>query len=146
MPGPSPPAALGQGQSSGISMSINSVMLFSCSGDSDSLQPHGLYPTRLLCLWDFPGKNTEVGCHFLFQVIFLVQRLNPYLLHWQVDILPLSYTEKPSYAPQSGLKFSIGKKKKKKNSPLGTQSCIVFNKHSLIHSLSRYLKSEHVSS
>ena len=119
MPGPSPPAALGQGQSSGISMSINSVMLFSCSGDSDSLQPHGLYPTRLLCLWDFPGKNTEVGCHFLFQVIFLVQRLNPYLLHWQVDILPLSYTEKPSYAPQSGLKFSIGKKKKKKKFSIG---------------------------
>ena len=25
---------------------------------SDSLQPHGLQPTRLLCPWDFPGKNT----------------------------------------------------------------------------------------
>ena len=23
--------------------------------------------TRLLCLWDFPGKNTGVGCHFLLQ-------------------------------------------------------------------------------
>ena len=23
--------------------------------------------TRLLCLWDFPGKNTGVDCHFLFQ-------------------------------------------------------------------------------
>ena len=21
------------------------------------LQPHGPYPTRLLCPWDFPGKN-----------------------------------------------------------------------------------------
>ena len=21
-------------------------------------------PFRLLCPWDFPGKNTEVGCHF----------------------------------------------------------------------------------
>ena len=29
---------------------------------SDSLQPHGLYPTRLLCPWNFPGKHTEVGC------------------------------------------------------------------------------------
>ena len=28
------------------------------------LQPHGLLPTRLLCPWDFPGKNTEVSCHF----------------------------------------------------------------------------------
>ena len=24
------------------------------------LRPHGLQPTRLLCLWDFPGKNTGV--------------------------------------------------------------------------------------
>jgi len=32
---------------------------------SDSLQPHGLYPTKLLCPWDSPGKNTEVGFHFL---------------------------------------------------------------------------------
>ena len=22
-------------------------------------------PTRLLCPWDFPGKNTGVSCHFL---------------------------------------------------------------------------------
>ena len=25
---------------------------------NNSLQPHGLQPTRLLCPWDFPGKNT----------------------------------------------------------------------------------------
>ena len=35
------------------------------------LKPHGLQPTRLLCPWDFPGKNTGVGCHFLLQGIFL---------------------------------------------------------------------------
>ena len=23
--------------------------------------PHGLYPARLLCPWDFPSKNTQVG-------------------------------------------------------------------------------------
>ena len=34
---------------------------------SDSLQPHGLYPARLLHPWDFPGKTTGVGCHFLLQ-------------------------------------------------------------------------------
>ena len=28
---------------------------------SDSSQPHGLQPTRLLCPWDFPGKSTGVG-------------------------------------------------------------------------------------
>ena len=26
---------------------------------------HGLWPTRLLCPWDFSGKNIGVGCHFL---------------------------------------------------------------------------------
>ena len=34
---------------------------------SDSLWPHELYPTRLLRPWDFPGKNTGVGCYFLLQ-------------------------------------------------------------------------------
>ena len=32
---------------------------------SDSLQPRGLQPARLLCPWDSPGKNTGVGCHSL---------------------------------------------------------------------------------
>ena len=34
---------------------------------SNSVQPHRLPPTRLLCPWDSPGKNTGVGCHFLLQ-------------------------------------------------------------------------------
>ena len=34
---------------------------------SDSLQPHGLQPTRLPRPWDSPGKNTGVGCQFLLQ-------------------------------------------------------------------------------
>ena len=45
----------------------------SCSVVSDSLQPRGLKPARLLCPWDFPGKNIGVGCHFLLQGIFLTQ-------------------------------------------------------------------------
>ena len=32
---------------------------------SDSVRPHGLKPARLLCPWDFLGKNTGVGCHAL---------------------------------------------------------------------------------
>ena len=40
-----------------------------CSVVSDSLQPHGLQPTRLLSPWDIPGKNTGVGCHFLLHSI-----------------------------------------------------------------------------
>ena len=31
------------------------------------LRPHGVQPSRLLYLWNFPGKNTGVGCHFLLQ-------------------------------------------------------------------------------
>ena len=53
---------------------------------SDSLQPHGLQPARLLCPWNFPGKNTGVGCHFLLQEIFPIQESNLHLLHllhWQ---------------------------------------------------------------
>ena len=47
------------------------------SAISDSLQPYGPQPTRLLCPWNFPGKSTGVGCHFLLQGIFLTQGLNP---------------------------------------------------------------------
>ena len=47
---------------------------------SNSLWPHGLWPVRLLCPWDFPGKNTGVGCHFLLQGIFLTQGWDPHLL------------------------------------------------------------------
>ena len=45
----------------------------SCSIMSNSLQPHGLYPARLLYPWDFPGKNTGVGYYFLLQGIFPTQ-------------------------------------------------------------------------
>ena len=37
-----------------------------------TLQPHGLKPTRLLCPWDSLSKNTGMGCHFLLQGIFLI--------------------------------------------------------------------------
>ena len=30
------------------------------------MRPHRQQPTRLPCPWDSPGKNTGVGCHFLF--------------------------------------------------------------------------------
>ena len=62
---------------------------------SNSLPPQGLWPTRLLCPWNFPGKNTGVGCHFLQEGIFpMTQGLNPhflYLLPWQANSSPLSH-------------------------------------------------------
>ena len=39
--------------------------------------PMNCSPTRLLCPWDFPAKNTGVGCHFLLQGIFPTQLSNP---------------------------------------------------------------------
>ena len=63
----------------------------SCSTLCD---PHGLSHTRLLCPWNFLGKNTGVGCHFLLQGIFPSQGLNQhllYLLYWQADSLPLCH-------------------------------------------------------
>ena len=53
--------------------------------------PHGLKTTRLLYPRDFLGKNIGVGCHFLFLGIFLTQRSNLGLLHWQEDSLLLSH-------------------------------------------------------
>ena len=40
---------------------------------SDSLWPYGLQATRLCSPWDFPGKNTGIGCHALIQGFFLTQ-------------------------------------------------------------------------
>ena len=43
----------------------------------DSLRPHGRQPPRFLCPWNFPEKNTGVGCCFLIQRMFLTQGWNP---------------------------------------------------------------------
>ena len=50
----------------------SNVVKVSCGGglvakSSLTLRPRGLWPTRLLCPWDSPGKNTGVGCHVLLQ-------------------------------------------------------------------------------
>ena len=51
---------------------------YSCS--IVSLRPHGLYPARLPCPLDSPGKSTGVGCHSLLQGLFPTQGWNPNLL------------------------------------------------------------------
>ena len=62
---------------------------------SDSLQPHRLHPTRLLCPWISPGKNTGVDRHSLLQGIFPTQELNPGLLHSREILYHLSSPGKP---------------------------------------------------
>ena len=76
----------------------NPLCMLSCSVMSDSLQLHGLWPTRLLCPWDFTGKNTAVGCHFLLQGIFL------HLLHSRVDSSPSEPPGKPWSYPNMGVR------------------------------------------
>ena len=40
-------------------------------------------PARLLCPWDFAGKNTEMGCHLFLQGTFPTQGSNPCLRHYR---------------------------------------------------------------
>ena len=80
---------------------------------SDSVQPHGLQPTGLLCPWNSLGKNTGAGCHSPLQRIFPTQgskQLLLGLLHWQVGSLPLAPPWKPpgqSSAPQTCLLITV---------------------------------------
>ena len=63
----------------------------SCSVVSDSLQPHRLLPARLLCPWNFSGKNTGVGSCSLLQGIFSTQEPNPGLLHCRQILYHLNH-------------------------------------------------------
>ena len=47
--------------------------------------------------WDFPGKNTGVGCHSLLQGIFLTQGWNLGLLHCRQILYRLSYKGSPRF-------------------------------------------------
>ena len=61
------------------------------------LRPLGLGPARLLCPWDFPGKNIGMGCHFLLQRIFPTQGSNQHLLLGRQILLPLSHLGSPKH-------------------------------------------------
>ena len=52
-------------------------------------------PTTLLRPWDFPGKTTGVGCHFLLQWIFPTQGSNPGLPHCRQTLHRLSHQGSP---------------------------------------------------
>ena len=48
-----------------------------CSVISDSLRPTDCKLARLLCPWNFLGKNTGVGFHFLLQYVYI----NPFYIY-----------------------------------------------------------------
>ena len=64
-----------------------------CVQSCPTLQPHGLWSTRLLCPWDSPGKNTGDGCHALLLGIFPTQEMNLGLLHCRQILYCLSHQE-----------------------------------------------------
>ena len=76
----------------------------------DSVPRCGRQPTRLLCPWDSPSKNTGVGCHFLHRRVFPNPEIEPAspalagysALNWicnsaLADSLPLSHQEAQVY-------------------------------------------------
>ena len=76
-----------------------SLHVLSRSVMSNSLQHPEQQSARLLCPWNFPDKNTGVGCHFLLQGSFLAQGSNSHLLcllHGQAEPLPLYPLGSPS--------------------------------------------------
>ena len=50
-------------------------------------------PSRLLCPWNFPGKNSGVGLLFPSPGDPPTQGSNPHLLHWQADPLSLCHLD-----------------------------------------------------
>ena len=57
-----------------------------------------MQPTRLLCPWDFPGKNSRVG--ILLHGIIPTQGLNPHLLHCGKILDRLScFGNEPAFEP-----------------------------------------------
>ena len=51
--------------------------------------------TRILCPWDFPGKNTGMGCLFLLQGFFPTQGSNSGLLDCRQALYHLSHQGSP---------------------------------------------------
>ena len=66
-----------------------------CSAVSDSLRHHGLQPSRLLCPWDSPGKDTGVACHSLPRRSARTQDSNLGLLHCRQILYLLRHQGSP---------------------------------------------------
>ena len=56
-----------------------------------------LLSAKPLCPWDFPGKNTWVGCHSLLQGILATRGSNPGLLHCRKILYHLSHQGSPNH-------------------------------------------------
>ena len=95
---------------------------------SDSSRPHGLQPTRLLCPWDFPGKSTGVGYHFLLHVsVFYVCVISPPLFLFQTHQL---FQTHPIPSTSFLATDHTPIPQRKKANPTNTCQSLVFSNHS----------------
>ena len=67
---------------------VKMLVALLCLTLSDSMD---LQPSRLLCPWNSPGKDTGVSSHSLLQKILLSQGLNPGLPHCRQVLYHLSH-------------------------------------------------------
>ena len=73
---------------------------------SDSLWPRRLWLIKLLCLWNYTGRNTASDSHFLLQRIFPIQGSNPGLLHCRQTFYHLNHHGRPrSFAENPVLSY-----------------------------------------
>ena len=84
------------------------MCLLSHSVMSDPWRPYELQPTRVLCPWDFPGKNTGLGSYSILQGIFLSQGSNLCLLHYRQFFFCLNHLSQQGspYCPSKMKKLS----------------------------------------
>ena len=73
----------------------NSLISQTPSANSNSLQPHGLQPARLLCPWNSPDRNNGVGCHSLPQGDLCDREIIPRSLKFLADCLSSETPGKP---------------------------------------------------
>ena len=104
-----------------VNLSFFSYGSVSCSVVSDSFHAHRLQPTRLLCPWNSPGKNTGMGSHSLLQGIFPTQGSNPGLPHRRQILYQLSHKGSPKILEWIAYPFSRGSSQPRNQT---TVSCI----------------------
>ena len=80
-----------------LSRAFNKVEVKSLSRARLFATPWIVACTKLLRPWDFQGKSTGVGCHFLLQGLFPTQGSNPGLSHCRQTLYHLSHQESPVF-------------------------------------------------
>ena len=86
----------------------------------------GEQPTRLLCPWDFPGKNTGMVCHFFLQVLFSPQGVKPVFPTLQADSLPMSHHGSQAHIHTSPCLSTRGPKDSSRNKQLESRFVFVY--------------------